>query len=45
MSWYSDEEPFNEHEPECCRRCTIDADYNTCHNCIAYKYSMRKGVR
>ena len=36
MSWYSDGEPFDEWEPEYCKRCTVpndEVDYYVCKKC------------
>lgn len=33
MSWYSDNEKFDEYDPPYCENCTRDASYETCKAC------------
>ena len=33
MSWYSDGEPFDEHDPPWCKRCEGGNSYEECKRC------------
>lgn len=34
MSWYSDREPFDEHDPDYCKNCDGGDSYEECRKCM-----------